>query len=73
MMQLALLATITQTWMVLYFEPAGPAKTRLTAWLFGFREDEQGQKMRAFFERGNRSEMDKAVKYFENRVPETLR
>ena len=64
---------ITQTWTVTYFESAGTGKTRVTARMFGFGEDEQSQKMRAFFERGNKSEMDKAVKFFENGVPAVLR
>ena len=64
---------ITQTWTVVYFESAGPGKTRVTARMFGFGEDEQSQKMRAFFEHGNKSEMDKAVKFFENGAPAVLR
>jgi uncharacterized protein YndB with AHSA1/START domain len=64
---------ITQTWTVVYFEASGPGKTRITARMFGFNETEQSQKMRAFFERGNRSELDKAVKFFENGVPAGLR
>jgi uncharacterized protein YndB with AHSA1/START domain len=64
---------ITQTWTVLYFESAGSGKTRLTARMFGFDEDEQSQRMRAFFERGNRFELDKAVKFFENGAPAVVR
>jgi uncharacterized protein YndB with AHSA1/START domain len=64
---------ITQTWTVVYFEPAGPGKTRLTARMFGFGDDEESKSMRAFFERGNRFEMDKAIKFFENGVPAVVR
>ena len=64
---------ITQTWTVTYFESVGAGKTRVTARMFGFGEDEQSQKMREFFERGNKSEMDKAVKFFENGAPAGLR
>lgn len=64
---------VTQTWTVLYFEAAGTGKTRVTARMFGFGDDEQSQRMRAFFERGNKSEMDKIVKFFENGVPVVLR
>lgn len=64
---------ITQTWTVVYFEPVSPGKTRVTARMFGFTEADQSQKMRAFFERGNKSEMEKAVKFFENGVPAAVR
>jgi uncharacterized protein YndB with AHSA1/START domain len=64
---------ITQTWTVVYFEPIAPNKTRILVRMFGFGDDEQSQKMRAFFERGNKSEMDKAVKFFEDGIPEVLR
>jgi len=64
---------ITQTWNVWYFEPAGAGKTRVIARMLGFGEGEQFLKMRAFFERGNRSEMDKLVKFFENGIPASLR
>ena len=64
---------VTQTWAILYLEPAGPGKTRVTLRMFGFGEDEQSLKMRAFFERGNRSELDKMIKFFENGVPAVVR
>jgi len=64
---------ITQTWTVVYFESSGAGKTRITARMFGFEDDEESLKMRAFFERGNRFEMDKAMKFFENGTPGVLR
>ena len=64
---------VLQTWTIVYFEPAGAAKTRVLVRMFGFGEDKQAQKMRAFFERGNKSEMDVLVKLFEKGVPEILR
>lgn len=64
---------VTQTWTVVYFDQAGVSKTRVLARMFGFGDDEQSQKMRAFFERGNKSELDKLVKFFETGVPESLR
>ena len=64
---------VTNTWTVVYFEPAGAGKTRVTARMMGFEEDEQGQKMRAFFERGNKQEFDALVKFFENGVPQVVR
>jgi uncharacterized protein YndB with AHSA1/START domain len=65
--------SVTQTWTIVYFEPAPGGKTKIIARMFGFPDNEDGQKTRAFFERGNRSEMDKAIKFFENGVPAILR
>ena len=64
---------ITQTWTVIYFEPTGAGGTRVVAHMNGFQETEQSLKMRAFFEKGNRSEMDKLVQFFANGVPTVLR
>ena len=66
-------AGITSAWTVLYFEPAGAGTTRVVARMFGPFDGEEGQKLRAFFERGNRYEMDKMVKFFENGIPAVLR
>jgi uncharacterized protein YndB with AHSA1/START domain len=64
---------ITQTWTVIYFEEAGPGRTRVHARMNGYGEGEQFARMRAFFERGNKSEMDKLVEFFKNGVPVTGR
>jgi uncharacterized protein YndB with AHSA1/START domain len=56
---------VTRTWTVVYFASVDSGKTRVTARMMGFEDDEQGRQMRAFFERGNRSEMDALVKFFE--------
>lgn len=64
---------ITDAWTVLYFEPASAGKTRVVARMLGIGEDEESQRLRAFFERGNRFELDKLVKFFENGVPSALR
>jgi hypothetical protein len=64
---------VTNTWTVVYFEPAGVDKTRVTARMMGIEDDEQGQKMRAFFERGNKQQMDAPVKPFESGVPRAVR
>jgi len=63
---------ITGTWTVVYFNSAGPGKTRVTARMLGFNDDDQGRRMRAFFERGNQSEFDSLVKFFEAGVPQTM-
>lgn len=44
---------VQQMWTVLYFEPAGADKTRLRVVGLGFGPDEESQKMRDFFEKGN--------------------
>jgi uncharacterized protein YndB with AHSA1/START domain len=64
---------ITNTWTVVYFEPVGAGKTRVTARMMGFEDDDQGAKMRAFFERGNQTELDALVKYFDTGLPQVVR
>jgi hypothetical protein len=55
---------IDRAWTVVYFEPAGPARTTVTAKMFGFSSGDESQKMRAFFEHGNRATLDSLVKRF---------
>ena len=64
---------IVNTWCVMYFEPAGTNKTRLTVRMMGFEDDEQGRKMREFFDRGNRTEFDALMKYFDTGIPQVVR
>jgi uncharacterized protein YndB with AHSA1/START domain len=64
---------ITRTWTVVYFESAGASKTRVTARMMGFEDDEPGRRMRAFFERGNQSEFDALMKFFETGVPQVVK
>jgi uncharacterized protein YndB with AHSA1/START domain len=56
---------ITRTWTVVYFEPVGAARTLVTTRMMGFEDDDQGRRMRVFFERGNQTEFDSLVKFFE--------
>jgi len=65
-------SAVTNTWTVVYFEPAGGGKTRVIARMMGFEDNEQGHNMRAFFERGNKSEFDALVRFFETGVPQTV-
>src|SRR5215813_946939 len=58
---------ILKTWTVVYFEPLGESKTKVTAHMLGFAEDEECQKMRAFFETGNRTTLDNLVKKYQTR------
>lgn len=40
-------------WTVMYFEPISPSRTSVRVVGLGFGADEESQRMRAFFERGN--------------------
>jgi len=55
---------IGKAWTVVYLEPIGSTQTKVTARMFGFSANEESQKMRAFFERGNRATLDSLVKRF---------
>lgn len=61
---------ITKTWTVLYLESAGAGKTRVTTRMMGFEDDDQGRRMRAFFERGNKTELDALVKFLDTGLPQ---
>ena len=56
---------ISKTWNVVYFEPAGPGRTKVTTHMLGYEDNEESQKMRAFFETGNQTTMDSLVKKFQ--------
>lgn len=51
-------------WTVIYFDAVGPAQTRVTVRGLGFTRDEESQKMRAFFERGNGYTVEQLKKHF---------
>ncbi len=44
---------IRHMWTVIYFEPVGRGRTRLRVVSLGFRPDDESQRMRALFDRGN--------------------
>ena len=44
---------ILRMWTVIYFEPVGADRTRIREVSLGFGPDEESQKMRQFFDRGN--------------------
>jgi uncharacterized protein YndB with AHSA1/START domain len=56
---------IGSTWTVVYFEVIDGMHTRVTARMFGYTEDPQSQKMRAFFETGNQATMNALLKRFQ--------
>ena len=55
---------IAKAWTVIYLEPVGEHQTRFTGRMLGFADDEESQKMRAFFERGNQQTLDSLIKRF---------
>ena len=58
---------IVKTWTVTYFEPLDGNRTRVTARMSGYTPDEESQKMRAFFERGNKATLDSLARRFSGR------
>lgn len=57
-------AGIAHSWTVVYFEPVGQAQTSVVVRMLGYDGDAETQRMRAFFEQGNRSTLDALVKKF---------
>jgi uncharacterized protein YndB with AHSA1/START domain len=55
---------ILKTWNVIYFEPAGTGRTRVTTHMLGFEDNEESLKMRTFFEAGNKTTMDNLIKKY---------
>jgi uncharacterized protein YndB with AHSA1/START domain len=56
---------IRQAWTIVYLEPAGGGRTKVTVRRVGIGDDVESQKMRAFFETGNKATLDALVKKFE--------
>ena len=57
---------IAKTWNVLYLEPLAEGRTKVTARMLGYTDEEESQQMRAFFVRGNQQTMDALVRRIEN-------
>lgn len=55
---------VLETWAILYLEPMGDMRTRVTLRMFGFSDTEESREMRAFFEWGNQYELDQLAEYF---------
>ena len=55
---------IAKTWTVIYLELVGERQTKVTVRMLGFTDDEESQKMRGFFERGNQQTLDGLIKRF---------
>jgi uncharacterized protein YndB with AHSA1/START domain len=60
---------IQQVWTVLRFESVDNAHTRLTCTMLGYGDDDESQRMRAFFERGNQCVLDKVRERFAHEEP----
>ena len=56
-------SAISKTWTVVYFEPLG-ARTKVTIRMLGYSEDDESQRMRAFFEKGNKATLENLLKKF---------
>ena len=55
---------IQKMWSVVYFQPEGAGRTRVRAVSLGFGPDEESQKMRAFFDKGNAQTLSQLQKRF---------
>src|SRR5262249_35120973 len=53
-----------RVWHVMTFEDAGPGRTRLRVTGLGYGGDDESQKMRAFFEKGNAYTLKKLQEHF---------
>ncbi len=56
---------ILRTWTVVYFDRLDDSRTRVIFKMFGYTSDDESQKMRGFFDMGNKTTMDRLVKKFE--------
>jgi len=55
---------LKKMWTVVYFEPVGSDRTRLTICGMGFDDDEESRKMRELFDRGNAYTLRKLQEHF---------
>jgi uncharacterized protein YndB with AHSA1/START domain len=55
---------IKNVWHVLYFEEAGPNRTRVRVVGLGYSADEESKKLRAFFEKGNAYTLKRLQEHF---------
>lgn len=55
---------ISKSWTVVYLDPVETGRTRVTVKTLGYDSDPESQKMRAFFEVGNKATLDALVKRF---------
>lgn len=60
---------VTSMWTVLHFDELGPQRTRVTCVGLGFGEDEESQKLREHFDKGNAWTLEKLSEHFPARKP----
>ena len=60
---------VKHMWTVMYFEPVGSDRTRLRVVGLGFQPDDESQRMRAFFERGNATTLQQLQRRFPAKSP----
>lgn len=58
---------IKSMWTIIYLDDAGPGRTKVTVIGHGFGDDDESQKMRAFFQRGNDVTLERLQKHFANK------
>lgn len=58
---------ISKSWTIVYLDPVETGRTRVTIKMLGYESDPESQKMRAFFELGNKATLDALVKRFVGR------
>ena len=58
---------------MIYFEDAGPSLTRLRIVGNGYGDDEESQKLRSFFERGNAYTLKKLQEKFAAKNPKAAK
>ena len=58
---------MSASWTIVYFDPVDAQRTRVTVKMLGYTTDAESQKMRAFFEVGNKATVDALVKRFGRR------
>jgi uncharacterized protein YndB with AHSA1/START domain len=55
---------MSKSWTVVYLDPVDASRTRVTIKMLGYDSDTESQKMRAFFEVGNKATLDALVNRF---------
>lgn len=55
---------ISEVWTVIYLEPEGSEKSKVTVKMLGYRREDEFIQMRKFFMSGNKQTLDALAKYF---------
>lgn len=57
-------APAEKVWTVVYFEPVGSDRTKVTIRMLGYDRTEASQQMRRFFDAGNKATLDALIAHF---------